>query len=107
MMLLPGTPEIKLHSDEELVKLSQEGAEDAFAELIRRNYSSAFKLALSILRERQEAEDEIQNAFWKAFQHIGQFQQDSKFSTWVDADCRKPMPDALAPNAARTLPVFG
>ena len=82
-MLLPGTPEIKLHSDEQLVKMSQEGREDAFAELVRRNYSSAFKLALSILRERQEAEDEIQNAFWKAFQHIGQFQQDSKFSTWM------------------------
>ncbi len=63
--------------------MSQEGAEDAFSELIRRNYSSAFKLAVSILHERQEAEDEVQNAFWKAFQHIGQFQQDSKFSTWM------------------------
>lgn len=81
-MLPPVSPEIKLLGDEELVKLSQGGREDAFSELIRRNYSSAFKLAVSILHEREEAEDEVQNAFWKAFQHIGQFQQDSKFSTW-------------------------
>lgn len=69
--------------DDELVKLSQGGRDDAFSELMRRNYHSAFKLAVSIVRERHEAEDEVQNAFWKAFQHIGQFQQDSKFSTWL------------------------
>ncbi len=74
---------MKILGDEELVKLSQSGNEDAFSELMRRNYSSAFKLAVSILHEREEAEDEVQNAFWKAFQHIGQFQLDSKFSTWM------------------------
>lgn len=70
-------------SDDELVSLSQAGNSDAFSELMRRNYSSSFKLALSILREQQEAEDEVQNAYWKAFQHIGQFQCDAKFSTWM------------------------
>jgi len=77
------TQEISERTDEDLVRLSQQGREDAFAELIRRNGSSAFKLAVSILKERQEAEDEVQNAFWKAYQHIGQFQLDSKFSTWM------------------------
>lgn len=70
-------------ADDELVTLAQNGREDAFSELIRRNYSSSFKLAISILHERQEAEDEVQNAYWKAFRHIDQFQQDSKFSTWM------------------------
>ncbi len=83
MVLPAGQPEITSRTDEELVRLSQQGREDAFSELMRRNYSSSFKLALSILHERQEAEDEVQNAFWKAFQHIGQFQLDSKFSTWM------------------------
>ncbi len=83
MLQQVGSPEIVGRTDEELVRLSQNGREDAFAELMRRNASSAFKLALSILKERQEAEDEVQNAFWKAFQHIGQFQLDSKFSTWM------------------------
>jgi RNA polymerase sigma-70 factor (ECF subfamily) len=70
-------------TDDELVRSAQEGHQPAFAELTRRNYSSSFKLALSILRDRQEAEDEVQNAYWKAYRHIGQFQQDSKFSTWM------------------------
>jgi RNA polymerase sigma-70 factor, ECF subfamily len=70
-------------ADNDLVTMAQQGREDAFAELIRRNYSSSLKLALSILHERQEAEDEVQNAYWKASRHIGQFQQDSKFSSWM------------------------
>jgi RNA polymerase sigma-70 factor (ECF subfamily) len=69
--------------DDQLVRQSQHGDDRAFAELIRRHQSSCTKLALSILRDRQDAEDEVQNAMWKAFKHIDQFQQDSKFSTWL------------------------
>ena len=39
--------------------------------------------AAVLLRDRQDAEDEVQNACWKAFEHIGQFQRDAKFSTWL------------------------
>jgi RNA polymerase sigma-70 factor (ECF subfamily) len=69
--------------DGELVSLCQESNESAFAELMARHRNSAMKIALSILRDRQEAEDEVQNAFWKAYEHIGNFQGDSKFSTWL------------------------
>ena len=74
---LTGTP------DRELVTMSQHGDSDAYAELVRRNQPSCAKLAFSILRDRQDAEDEVQNAMWKAYRHIGKFQQDSKFSTWL------------------------
>jgi len=69
--------------DEELVVMAQGGDDTAFAELIQRHHSSNFKLALSILRDWQDAEDEVQNASWKAFQHINQFQRDAKFTTWM------------------------
>ena len=69
--------------DEMLVKMAQAGENAAFAELIVRHQSNCSKLALSILRDKSDAEDEVQNACWKAFEHIGQFQQDSKFSTWL------------------------
>jgi RNA polymerase sigma-70 factor, ECF subfamily len=69
--------------DDQLVRMSQAGDHNAFAELIARHKTSCFKLALSILRDRQDAEDEVQNALWKAFEHIGQFQQDARFSTWL------------------------
>lgn len=70
-------------SDDELVTAAQAGQHAAFEALMKRNFSNSLKLALSILKERQEAEDEVQNAYWKAFQHIGQFQRDAKFSTWM------------------------
>ncbi len=69
--------------DDQLVRQSQAGDQHSFSELIRRHQSSCTKLALSVLRDRQDAEDEVQNAMWKAFEHINQFQQDSKFSTWL------------------------
>jgi len=55
----------------------------AFDELMRRHQMSAMKVAVSIVRDKQDAEDEVQNAFWKAYEHIGQFQRDAKFSTWL------------------------
>jgi RNA polymerase sigma-70 factor (ECF subfamily) len=69
--------------DEELIRLAQSGRSDAFSELTHRNYSVSLRLAVSILRDREEAEDEVQNAYWKAFRHIGQFHFDAKFSTWI------------------------
>ncbi|MBC7925399.1 MAG: sigma-70 family RNA polymerase sigma factor [Bryobacteraceae bacterium] len=73
----------KMQSDEALVTLAQSGDNQAFAALLERHYGSCEKLAYSILRDRQDAEDEVQNASWKAFEHIGQFQRDAKFSTWL------------------------
>lgn len=69
--------------DEVLVKMAQAGDNAAFAELVVRHQNNCSKLAFSILRDKSDAEDEVQNACWKAYEHIGQFQQDSKFSTWL------------------------
>jgi len=77
------SPTVASLADDALVKLAQDGDEAAFAELVRRHHSACAKLAFSILREKESAEDEVQNALWKAFQHIRQFQSDAKFSTWL------------------------
>ena len=69
--------------DDQLVTRSQAGDQVAFAELVRRHQPGCMKLSLSILRDKSDAEDEVQNALWKAYEHIGQFQQDAKFSTWL------------------------
>lgn len=69
-------------SEAELVQLAQERNEDAFAELVRRNSSASFRLALSILKDRQEAEDEVQTSFLKAWINLPLFKSESRFSTW-------------------------
>ncbi len=76
----------KLHnslSDTELIDLCQTGDRTAFDQLMQRHQAAAVKIAYSILRDRQDAEDEVQNAFWKAYEHIAQFQREAKFSTWL------------------------
>ena len=70
-------------TDYELVELCKTRNQNAFAELVTRHRGAAMKVATSILRDRQEAEDEVQNALFKAYEHIDQFQRESKFSTWL------------------------
>jgi len=70
-------------ADDTLVRLCQAGDNGAYDELVRRHQRAVMKIALSIVRDKQDAEDEVQNAFFKAYEHIGQFQQDAKFSTWL------------------------
>ena len=70
-------------ADDSLVGMCQEGKSGAFDELMRRHQTAVMKIALSIVRDKQDAEDEVQNAFWKAYEHINQFQRDAKFSTWL------------------------
>lgn len=76
-------PAFAAFQDDELVLKAQSGDHGAFAVLIQRHQNSCLKLAVSILRDKQDAEDEVQNACWKAFEHIGQFNRDAKFSTWL------------------------
>lgn len=69
--------------DDELVVMAQSGDNVAFTELVERHQSTCRRLAQSILRDQSDTEDEVQNALWKAYTHLGQFQQDAKFSTWL------------------------
>ncbi len=70
-------------ADDGLVRMCQDGDNSAFDELMKRHQTAVMKIALSIVRDKQDAEDEVQNAFWKAYAHIRQFQRDAKFSTWL------------------------
>jgi RNA polymerase sigma-70 factor (ECF subfamily) len=70
-------------SEDILVGLARGRDEDAFSELMNRSRENCVGLAMSILRNRDDAVDEVQNAFWKAYSHIESFSHHAKFSTWV------------------------
>jgi RNA polymerase sigma-70 factor (ECF subfamily) len=70
-------------SDFDLVLVAQGGDALAFAELIRRHEPACHKVALAILRHVEDAEDEVQNALWKAYRQLRQFQRQAQFSTWL------------------------
>jgi RNA polymerase sigma-70 factor (ECF subfamily) len=71
-------------NDAELVLGAQQGDDQAFAELFSRHRARCLRLGVSILHNMQDAEDEVQNAFWRAYQHLDRFQGKAKFSTWVN-----------------------
>jgi RNA polymerase sigma factor (sigma-70 family) len=59
------------------------GEQALYAELVNKYKSYAFTIAFKILENRPEAEEAAQDAFIKAYHHLGGFNRDSKFSTWL------------------------
>ena len=75
-----GTP--TADEDAELVARSQSGDVAAFEELVLRHLGRAYRTAVRIVGIG-EAEDAVQAAFLKAFEHIKEFRGASRFSTWL------------------------
>jgi RNA polymerase sigma-70 factor (ECF subfamily) len=69
--------------DRELVRLSQDGTEAAFEELVRRHQHRVFALVGGILRCPEDVEDVAQQVFLKAYLGIKRFDQRAAFSTWL------------------------
>jgi RNA polymerase sigma-70 factor (ECF subfamily) len=55
----------------------------AFGELVRRYEGKIFRLAQHVTQNREDAEDVLQETFMKAYEHLDQFQGNSKFYTWI------------------------
>ncbi len=72
-------------SDEDAAEIAGVAAGDAraFERLMRRHNGRMYRAARSILKNEAEAEDAVQEAYWKAYQNIGEFRADSRFSTWL------------------------
>jgi len=69
--------------DTEIVERVQAGETDAFEELVRKHGRRIYRSLVGILGSADEAEDAMQDVFMKAFQHIGDFERRSRFSTWL------------------------
>src|SRR5215470_8987932 len=66
-----------------LVRAAKGGDDQAFEELVRRYDRNVFRIAQHITQNREDAEDVVQEAFLKAYGNLGQFQEQSKFYTWL------------------------
>jgi len=70
-------------TDEEVVTRVLNGETALFEILMRRYNQRLYRVARSILRDDGEAEDVMQDAYVRAYQHLGQFAGRAKFSTWL------------------------
>ena len=69
--------------DLDLVHATQDGDVSAFEQLVERYDRKLLRIAEHITHNREDSQDAVQEAFLKAFQHLGDFREDSRFSTWL------------------------
>jgi RNA polymerase sigma-70 factor (ECF subfamily) len=69
--------------DAALVVAAQSGDGHAFEILVERHERKIFSMAQRITRNREDAEDVVQQSFQKAFINLQKFEGHSLFSTWL------------------------
>ncbi|MGD0295771.1 MAG: sigma-70 family RNA polymerase sigma factor [Bryobacteraceae bacterium] len=80
---MPATQEAGIFDESALVAKAREGDLAAFNELVNSYSRKIFRLAKHITQNDEDAEDVLQETFLKAFEHLGDFQGQSKFYTWI------------------------
>ena len=59
------------------------GENELFVELIKPYQKMVYGMAVSIVKNDQDAEEIAQEALFKAFKNLSRFRGDAKFSTWI------------------------
>src|ERR1700733_9503878 len=67
----------------QLVTAARAGDVAAFETLVNRYERKIFRLGMNITGNREDAEDVMQEAFLKAYQHLPEFEGNSRFYTWL------------------------
>ena len=70
-------------SDEEVVARVLAGETGMFEVVMRRHNQRLYSVDRAILRNDGEAEDVMQDAYVRAYEHLNQFAGRAKFSTWL------------------------
>src|SRR5581483_19646 len=70
-------------NDSELIRAAQRGDRTAFETLVRQYDQAVLRLALHLTGSDADAHDIYQEAFLKAYRHIGNFRFECSFYTWI------------------------
>ena len=70
-------------SDEAIIEQVLSGNTALFELLMRRHNERVYRAARAIVRDEREAEDVMQQAYVNAYTHLGQFNGNAQFSTWL------------------------
>lgn len=77
-------PQTGLAKDEAvLVAEAKAGSYEAFEDLVNRYEKKIYRLGLNLTGNPEDAEDMLQETFLKAFEHLSDFREDSRFYTWI------------------------
>ena len=73
----------RLRLQANLVARAQRGEEAAVRTIIRQNNRRLFRLARSIMKDDNEAEDVVQETYVRAFTRLAEFRGESRLATWL------------------------
>lgn len=73
----------ELLTDEDIVERVKAGETALYEILMRRYNQRLYRVAHAILRDDAEAEDVMQDAYVRAYQHLGQYARKAPFSAWL------------------------
>jgi len=75
--------QLRAKEDAVLVKRAAGGDEAAFKSLIRRYKNPVAQIVYKLVRDRNQIEDLAQEIFIKAYQHLGDFDFEHQFASWL------------------------
>lgn len=70
-------------SDHEIIEEIRKGKKQKFSLLVDRYKDRAMTLAVRMVRNREDAEETVQDAFIRAYKGLERFEGKAKFSTWL------------------------
>ena len=79
----PGSHASAHAGDPELVERIRDGDTEAFGELVRRHQQRAYAVAHRLMRQREDAEDLVQDAFMAALDRLDTFDVQRPFGPWL------------------------
>ena len=62
---------------------ARQGDGDAFRVLVERHSRAVFRLAFRMTGNEQDAEDVVQESFFRAYRQLGRFESRANFGTWL------------------------
>lgn len=74
---------MKIYDEANVIQQILNGNTSAFKSLVDTYKDLVFNIVIKILRNREEAEEVTQDSFLKAYHALGNFKNESKFSTWL------------------------
>lgn len=93
-------------SDTQLIEAVARGDRHAFETLYDRYSPAVFGLALKTLREREAAEEAVQEVFWRVWQRAKSFDPGRSFAPWLFGIAHNYCIDELRRRRARPQPVY-
>ena len=75
--------DLRAWSEEQLIAAAKTGRRAPFGELCERHVKKVLRVVHRLMRNRQDAEDAVQDSLLNAFVHVKDFDERSQFATWL------------------------